>query len=160
MDRVIALLAPASSGTSGVPWWVPVATGLVALAVGWFGRQATLGSARIAAAVEDRKLAHEKDKYGDERRDKLRRDFFAASEAMTVVRLGQATSNTRRVYAQKARAALVAVRLTIRGPLKEPKFDRLLTELDRARSDADLDSASELWPDVEKAILRSSQENL
>ena len=86
MDRLsLDFIAAVQGGSTGAPWWSLVLTALVALAVGWFGRQATLGSARIAAGVEGDKLEHERDKYGAERRDSAREDFLAAQEAMTAV---------------------------------------------------------------------------
>ena len=154
MDRInLDLMAAAQGASGGAPWWSLVLTALVALAVGWFGRQATLGSARIAADVEGDKLEHERDKYGAERRDRAREDFLEAQEAMTAVCLRDADPTVRCVSAATAKRSLLGVRWTMGESLGGLPLEELIERLGAPVTDDKLERAAALWPDVEKAIL-------
>ena len=155
MDRInLDLMAAAQGASGGAPWWSSlVLTALVALVVGWFGRQATLGSARIAADVEGDKLKHERDKYGAERRDRAHEDFREAQKAMTAVCLRDADPTVRRVSAATAKRSLLGVRWTMGESLGGLPLEELIERLGEPVTDDKLERAAALWPDVEKAIL-------
>jgi len=157
MDRInLDLMAAAQGASGGAPWWSLVLTALVALAVGWFGRQATLGSARIAADVEGDKLEHERDKYGAERRDRAREDFLEAQKAMTAVCLRDADPTVRCVSAATAKRSLLGVRWTMGESLGGLPLEELIERLGAPVTDDKLERAAALWPDVEKAILNDA----
>lgn len=143
----------AQNASAGAPWWSLALTAVVALLVGWFGRQATLGSAKIAAGVEEKKLQHERDKYFDERRDKAGLDVAKASDAMGIVAKTDVAFSVRQAHAREARAALLSVGWTLNRVVGGPRLGDLLKALDSAQ-EPDLAKAAELWPDIEQAIRR------
>jgi hypothetical protein len=157
MAVALVLVVAAQSAGSGSPTWVVILVAVIGVIggaiAGWIARTAAIGSARIAASVEERKLAHEQDKYADARRDKAAEDFFAARDAMSVVKESEATADARRAEALKAKKALLSVRLTFGRPIGGPRFDELLAMLEPVDTERDLDIAAGLWPDVESAIL-------
>jgi hypothetical protein len=111
--------------------------------VGWFGRQATLGSAKISAGVEEKKLTHEIAKHADERRDKADADFRAAHDALKKLRL-QAPTELRQGQARIAQEAVLVLGWRLGGErLDRAAFESLLTDLDEATTDEQLDRAAE-----------------
>jgi hypothetical protein len=136
----------------GAPWWSLLLTAVVALAVGWFGREATIGAARISAGVEGEKLRHDRNRYAAERRDKAKADFFKAIEAMGMATLGESALPARIARAAEARIALLSVEWTLGRAIGGPRFDELLQVLATAVTEDQLDTAAGIWPEVEQAI--------
>jgi len=136
----------------GAPWWSLLLTAIVALAVGWFGRQATIGSAKISAGVEGEKLQHDRNRYADERRDKAQADFFKAIEAMGMATLRESALQVRLVRAAEARIALLSVQWTLNRPIGGSRFDELLEVLATAVTEDQLNAAAGIWPEVEQSI--------
>jgi len=140
-----------------LPWWSLLLTAAVALAVGWFGRQATIGSARVAADVEKQKLEHEQDKHEAERRDLAREDVLAATDAMAIVGLVDASLEARKHQARAARRALLSARWILDPSLGGDRLETFVEALGRAETEADLDALAHQWPGVERELRRDAR---
>lgn len=124
---------------------MPVLAAFVGLVVGWFGRQATIGSAKIAAGADEKRLEHEKAKHADERRDRADGDFRAVQEAIGKLRL-QSPIDLRQRQAAEAEAAVLRLGWSLGGELVVDRatFDELVTYLRDAKTEAELDRAAKL----------------
>ena len=110
----------------------------------------TIESAVINAAVEREKLAHSREEFRAERRDKALSHLIVLTERMEIVANAEIVTEVREAAAREARPALAAVVITLRDDARESP---LVSDLLEALLGQDLKRAAEIWPQVRHGIM-------
>jgi hypothetical protein len=152
---VIELVAQAADkGTSLTP---VIITGVVTLVVGIIMGAVAATTGVLGRRTEREKLAHEKEKFATETRDKVKEDFVAVVEAMGIIQIGDDVElTTRQAAAGKALGGLLSISFMMPG-VGGRHLEQLLDALQTADEDS-LKKALLEWPSVSTAIRRKPPE--
>jgi hypothetical protein len=148
---VSALLAQAASEDASLtPYFL---TGAVTLVVGVIAGAVAATTGLLGRRTERDKLAHEKEKFATETREKVKEDFAAVVQSMGIIELAdEIDAETKSTAAGTALRGLLSISFMMPG-VGGVQMEDLLDELKRA-DDASLRSALIRWKTVSAAIRR------
>ena len=140
----------ANDETSLIPY---IITGATTLVVGLIGGAVAATTGLLGRRTEREKLAHDKEKFATQTREKIKEDFVAVVEAIGIIELGDDVElATRQAEARKALRGLLGISLMMPG-VGGRHFEDLLDALAVA-DERSLQEALARWPNVSAAIRR------
>ncbi len=140
----------AKEDTSLMPY---IITGAATLVVGLSTGAVAATTVFLGRRTEREKLAHDKEKFATETREKVKEDFVAVFETMGIIEFGDEVELiTRQAAAGKVLRGLLSISFMMPG-VGAHHLDDLLDALKMA-DEASLEKALAQWPSVSVAIRR------
>jgi hypothetical protein len=147
---VIELVAKAANED---PSLTPYISAAVALVVGLIAGAVAATTGVLGRRTEREKLAHEKEKFATETREKVKEDFVVVVEAMGIIELGDEVEFVTR-QGQAARALRGLLSISFMMPDVGGRHLEGLLDALKIADEASLEKALARWPNVLAAIRR------